>query len=242
MDTRYPVRINRYLALTGEATRRGADKLIEEKKVSLNGRIALLGDRVNKGDVVKVENSAPKEYLYLAYYKPRGIISHSPSGEEKSIEDVMRGKTKERVFPVGRLDKDSQGLIILTNDGRITERLLSPGKEHEKEYIVTVDKPVTERFLRHLERGVNIEGYDTKPAQAKEACERKFSIVITEGKKHQLRRMCAAEGYVVRDIKRIRIMNIELGSLQSGQFRAIKGSELKHLLSSLHMYRTYANR
>lgn len=233
MDISYPVRINRYLALTGVSTRRGADELIAQKKITVNGRIAVLGDMVQQDDTVKVKNTTSKEYIYLAYYKPRGVITHSPSEEEKGIEDVLRGQIKERVFPIGRLDKDSQGLIILTNDGRITEKLLSPGREHEKEYIVTVDKPLTGRFLRHLERGVEIEGYLTKPALAKEAGEQKFSIIITEGKKHQIRRMCAAEGYTVHDIKRVRIMNIELGSLQSGQFRTIKGEELKKFLATL---------
>jgi 23S rRNA pseudouridine2604 synthase len=232
-DISYPVRINRYLALMGEATRRGADKLIEEKKVSVNERTAILGDVVQRGDVVKVKNSATKEYLYLAYYKPQGIITHSPGEEEKGIEDILQGQIKERVFPIGRLDKDSHGLIILTNDGRITEKLLSPNREHEKEYVVTVDKPITSRFLKHLEMGVDIEGYATKPARTEEVSEQKFSIIITEGKKHQLRRMCAAEGYVVRDIKRVRIMNIELGTLQPGQFRALKGEELKKFLASL---------
>lgn len=233
MDIPYPVRINRYLALTGESTRRGADTLIEENKVSLNGRTAVLGDMVQKGDIIKIKNMISKEFVYLAYYKPQGIITHSPGEEEKGIEDVLRGQIKERVFPIGRLDKDSHGLIILTNDGRITEKLLSPQRAHEKEYIVTVDKPITGRFLKHLEHGVNIEGYDTKPATTKEVSDRKFSIIITEGKKHQLRRMCASEGYVVRDIKRIRIINIELGSLQAGQFRVIKGDELKKFLAAL---------
>lgn len=235
MDISYPVRINRYLALTSTATRRGADELIAQKKVTINGRIAVLGDVVQEGDTVKVKNTTPKEYVYLAYYKPRGIITHSPREEEKGIEDILRGKTKERVFPIGRLDKDSQGLIILTNDGRITEKLLSPEKEHEKEYVITVDKPVTPRFLKHLDRGIDIEGYRTKPARTCDLEGQKFSIIITEGKKHQIRRMCAAEGYTVRDIKRIRVTNIELGLLQSGQFRAIKGEELKKFLTSLHV-------
>ncbi len=229
----YPVRINRYLALMGEATRRGADTLIEERKVSINGRIAVLGDMVQKGDAVKIAHAAPRKYLYLAYHKPHGIITHSPEDGEKDIEDTLREKIDERVFPVGRLDKDSRGLIILTNDGRITEKLLSPDKEHEKEYVVAVDKPITERFLKHLKRGVNIEGYETKPAYAESAGERKFSIILTEGKKHQIRRMCAAEGYVVRDIKRVRVMNIAIGSLGPRQFRTIKGEELKTFLRAL---------
>lgn len=236
MDIPYPVRINRYLALAGIATRRGADVLIAEKQVSINGRTAVLGDMVQANDTVKVKPShAPKTCLYMAYYKPRGIITHSPAATEKSIEDLLRGRTEERIFPIGRLDKDSHGLIILTNDGRITGKLLSPEHEHEKEYIVTVDKPVTGRFLKHLETGVNIEGYLTKPAQAEKQGARKFSIIITEGKKHQLRRMCATEGYVVHDIKRTRIMNIELGSIKPGQFRTIKGEELKQFLSALNV-------
>lgn len=231
----YPIRINRYLARAGIATRRGADELIVQKHVTLNGHIAVLGDIVQKGDAVKVKNMAPKKYIYLAYYKPRGIITHSPGTGEKGVEDILQGRIPERVFPVGRLDKDSHGLIIITNDGRITERLLSPEREHEKEYIVTVDKPVTPRFLKRLERGVNIEGYMTKTARAQSVGERKFSIVITEGKKHQLRRMCAAEGYAVRDIQRIRIMNIRLGSLLPGTFRAITDGELNEFLASLHL-------
>jgi 23S rRNA pseudouridine2604 synthase len=233
VNTSFPVRINRHLASLGIATRRGADKLIKEKKVFLNGRVAVLGDMAQKDDVVKIKNADPKEYIYLAYYKPRGIITHSPQTGEKSIEDALRGQVLDRVFPIGRLDKDSHGLIMLTNDGRITEKLLSPEKEREKEYVVTVDKPITAKFLKRMEAGVNIEGYVTKPARAKKLSGQQFLIIITEGKKHQLRRMCAALGYAVRDILRTRIMNIKLGSLQSGQFRVITGKELKKFLVAL---------
>lgn len=229
----YPIRINRYLALTGVATRRGADELIAQKKVLINGHTVALGDMLQINDEVRVKNMALKEYVYLAYCKPRGIITHSPNENEKSIKDILHGQLKEQVFPIGRLDKDSHGLIILTNDGRITEKLLSPNREHEKEYIVTANKPITSKFLKHLECGVDIEGYTTKPAVAKKLGERKFSIIITEGKKHQLRRMCAAEGYVADDIKRVRITNIGLGSLQPGQFRVIKGDELKKFMGQL---------
>jgi len=235
LKTEYPIRINKYLALLGEATRRGADTLIEERKVTINGRLAKLGDLVNEKDTVVVKGGNSKKYIYYAYCKPRGVISHSPQNGERSIEDAIRGQIRQEVFPIGRLDKDSHGLIILTNDGRITEKLLSPKKEHEKEYVVTVDKQITGRFLRELERGVDIEGYRTKPARAKEAGMDKLNIVITEGKKHQLRRMCAALGYTVKDIKRIRIMNIALGALKPGQFREIKGKELETLFSLIGM-------
>ncbi len=229
----YPMRINKFLALRGDATRRGADALIEDRKVTINGRLAKLGDAVNEKDVVTIKGLDKKEYLYFAYYKPRGIITHSPQNGEKSIEDVIKGSIKAEVFPIGRLDKDSHGLIILTNDGRITQKLLSPEREHEKEYIVTLDKPITAKFLKLMERGVEIEGYMTKPAIAKENGFCKIDVIITEGKKHQLRRMCAALGYTVKDIKRIRIMNIKLGSLQAGTWRRLQGKELSDFLSLL---------
>ncbi|MCK9351551.1 MAG: pseudouridine synthase [Candidatus Paceibacterota bacterium] len=232
-ENEYPVRINKYLAARGETTRRGADILIEDKKVTINGRLAKLGDLVNEGDTVTVRGADKKEYLYYAYYKPRGMITHSPQNDEESIEDAIRGKIRGEVFPIGRLDKDSHGLIILTNDGRITEKLLSPERKHEKEYMVTVDKPVTARFIKDMERGVDIEGYRTKPARAKEAGNCKINIVITEGKKHQLRRMCAALGYTVKDIKRIRIMNITLGALNPRASRQLKGKELSEFLTLL---------
>ena len=227
------MRINKFLALRGDATRRGADALIEDRKVTINGRLAKLGDAVNEKDVVTIKGLDKKEYLYFAYYKPRGIITHSPQNGEKSIEDVIKGSIKAEVFPIGRLDKDSHGLIILTNDGRITKKLLSPEREHEKEYIVTLDKPITAKFLKLMERGVEIEGYMTKPAIAKENGFCKIDVIITEGKKHQLRRMCAALGYTVKDIKRIRIMNIKLGSLQAGTWRRLQGKELSDFLSLL---------
>lgn len=230
----FPLRINKFLALRGDSTRRGADILVDDNKVTINGRLARLGDQVNDGDIVIVKGANTKEYLYYVYYKPRGMITHSPQNDEESIEEAVRGKTKDDVFPIGRLDKDSHGLIILTNDGRITGKLLSPEREHEKEYIVTVDKPVTGRFLKQMEHGVDIEGYKTKPTHAKEAGNCKIDITITEGKKHQLRRMCAALGYTVKDIKRIRIMNIVLGSLNPRGLRQIKGEELEKFLFLLN--------
>jgi 23S rRNA pseudouridine2604 synthase len=229
----YPLRINKYLALRGDTTRRGADALIEEKKVTINGRLARLGDQVSEKDIVLVKGADTKKYVYFAYCKPRGVITHSPQNEEKSIADAIRGKIREEVFPVGRLDKDSHGLIILTNDGRITEKLLSPEREHEKEYIVTVDKPITGKFIRQMEHGVDIEGYKTKPARAKELGTFRAGVIISEGKKHQLRRMCAALGYTVRDIERVRIMNITQGSLRSGELRKLQGKELSDFLALL---------
>jgi len=229
----YPARINKYLAHNGFATRRGADELIELGKVTLNGRRAVFGDRVNEDDIVEVKNDKHVEHVYYAYNKPKGIITHSPGEDETSIEDNVRGRIREAVFPIGRLDKATRGLILLTDDGRITEKLLSPALAHEKEYFVKVDKPINSRFLKDIESGVLIEGYTTKPAVAKKLSEDRFALTITEGKKHQIRRMCAALGYVVKDIERVRIMNITLGSLRPGDFRKIEGVELNDLLVSL---------
>jgi len=233
MEDTYPMRINRYLALKGYATRRKADELVKANKVFLNGQRAVLGDLVHESDTVEVRGHEPlRERLYFAYHKPEGIVTHGPQGDERDIQQSIK---RTDIFPIGRLDKKSRGLIILTNDGRITGPLLDPDTEHEKEYLVTVDKRVTNQFLKHMGRGVNIEGYVTKPAQAKRESENVFSIILTEGKTHQIRRMCAALGYVVRDLKRVRILNIKLGSLKENQLRALKGRELNDFLQTLNL-------
>lgn len=230
----YPARINRYLAFKGLSTRRGADELIAKGLVTINGKVAKLGDKVVDTDTVVVSQKVLEKTAlgrrYIAYHKPRGV-STDPQGDSRSIRSelpALRG-----LFPLGRLDKDSHGLIILTNDGRLTERLLAPSRAHEKEYHVRIDKPVTDTFIRHLERGVMIEGYKTKPAKARRAGETIFNITLTEGKKHQIRRMCAAEGRKVLDLERIRIMNIKLGDLKEGAYREITGSELSALLKAI---------
>ena len=230
----YPIRINRYLALKGYATRRGADELIEKRWVSINGRMALLGDIVDKNDVVQVKKTEriKKDFTYLAYHKPVDIITHSPQKGEKAIADVL-GREVAGLFPVGRLDKDSSGLLILTNDGRITDRLLNPKYEHEKEYAVEVDKKITPHVLRLLERGVDIEGYHTKPSHAQFIADHKLRITLYEGKKHQIRRMLAALGLQVRSLKRMRIMNIELGKMKEGEVRKLTEEEQKQFLSAL---------
>ena len=231
----FPVRLNRYLAHKGFSTRRGADELITKGLVTINEKIAVLGDQVKSStDVVivspKVISKIEGSYRYLAYYKPRGISTDTQvEGESiKSSLPALRG-----LFPLGRLDKDSQGLIILTNDGRLTDRVLSPDRAHEKEYFVKVDKKITDTFIRHIERGILIETYKTKPAKARRAGDTIFYITLTEGKKHQIRRMCAAEGYNVLELTRQRIMNITLGNLKEGAYREIKGEELAELKNSI---------
>ena len=226
----YPLRINRYLALIGIATRRDADELIKKRRVTINGRPALLGDKIEKDDHVLV--NAPRQhqgtYTYIAYHKPIGIIT--PQRGEKNTRDIIADK---KLFPVGRLDSESSGLMILTNDGRITDRLLNPAHAHEKEYIVEIDKKLTPHILRILQQGVVIEGYRTKPSKTIFINDRKFRIILGEGKKHQIRRMTSALGLQVRSLNRVRIMNIELGKLKEGELREIQGEELIHFLKAL---------
>lgn len=230
-----PVRINKYLADQKIASRREADTLIEDKKVKINGKTAVLGQMVGAGDIVEVVG-ATKKLTYLAYYKGRGVITHSPAENEIDIATrLKKDYSITNVSSVGRLDKDSEGLIILTNDGRITGPLLSPEAGNEKEYEVTVDKPLSAAFKRFMEVGVEIEGYRTKVAKVtlSERNDKKFNLVITEGKKHQIRRMCAALGYQVQSLKRVRIMSIELGDIKPNQYRKLVAVELKQFLNDL---------
>lgn len=227
------MRINKYLADQGIASRREADALIASGKVLVNGKPALIGQQVAENDTVEMVGKTP-EKRYLAYYKGRGVITHSPEKDEKDILAQLKSMYGiTGVAPVGRLDKDSEGLIILSDDGRITGPLLDPASGHEKEYEVTVDKGITGQFLKRMEQGVDIEGYVTKPASAVKAAEKRLLLTITEGKKHQIRRMCAALGYQVQSLKRVRILNIELGKLKPNQFRQLKGAELNTFLSKL---------
>ncbi len=230
----FPARINRYLAHKGFSTRRGADDIVEKGLVTINGTVAKIGDKVVETDVVEVsENVLAKAALrhrYVAYHKPVGV-STDTQHDSRSIESelpALRG-----LYPLGRLDKDSHGLILLTNDGRLTERLLHPSREHEKEYLVRVDKRISDTFIRHLERGILIETYKTKPAKARRAGETIFYITLTEGKKHQIRRMCASEGYQVIELQRVRIMNIKLNDLKEGSYRDIAGEELLTFLKAI---------
>lgn len=230
----YPIRINKYLAYKGFVSRRKADDFIEKGNVHVNGKKAVLGQMIEEGDTVevgkKIENFI-ENYRYFAVHKPRGVVSHNPQKDERGVKDVM--DLPGDVTVLGRLDKDSEGLLIFTSDGRIVDRMLNPKYDHEKEYIVTVDKPITSSFLKKMEKGVDIEGYITKPAHAKIMGEKTFQLILTEGKKHQIRRMVTALGYEVRKLKRVRIMNIKLSNLKKGEKREIKGKERETLLNYL---------
>ncbi len=234
----YPARINKYMAAKKLASRREADRLVEAGSVLINGKKAKLGDKVNKGDKVELAQAAYKateaSRVYIAFNKPIGVVTHSPQEGEKAIEDVFKYE-KTKVYPLGRLDKESHGLILMTNDGRVTERLLSPEYDHEKEYVIKVNKPLTEGVLSRLSRGIKLEdGEITKRAEIlSEPFIKTLRLVITEGRRHQIRRMLAALGYDVEDLKRVRVMNIELGDLGSGAHREIKGTELKAFLKAL---------
>jgi 23S rRNA pseudouridine2604 synthase len=226
----FPIIINKYLALEGICSRKESDRLLKAGKIFINGRLAEPGQMVQEGD--KVEADAKTDFVYLAYNKPRGIITHSPQEGERSIADII--KVKDKVFPLGRLDKDSYGLIILTDDGRITDRLLNPDFAHEKEYEVAVARPITADFLKRMSSGVVLDdGYRTKRCRVKRLGERSFSIILTEGKKRQIRRMCQSLGQRVVELRRVRIMNIELSGLAAGRYRRIEGAELASFFKAL---------
>lgn len=226
-------RINKYLAEHNYATRKGADALIEAGKVFINGRLAVLGDKVYEGDNVEVDQKGSLEKrVYYAYNKPINVTTN-PEPETKDILQTTRFPTK--VFPIGRLDKDSTGLIIMTNDGRVTDRLLSPKYVHEKEYVIRLDTPFNDAFIEAMGAGVRFDGYVSKKCKVWRKNTDTFHIILTEGKKRQIRRMCEALHQNVRSLSRIRIMNIQLGKLKQGEFREIKAQELKDFLATLKL-------
>lgn len=227
----FPVRINRYLALQGIATRKAADALIAAGKVFINGVPAALGTKVTAEDVVEVKRSGKERtHRYIAYYKPRGIITHSPERGEKAIADIF---SEKGLFPVGRLDKASEGLIILTDDGRITERLLHPRFVHEKEYEVIVQEAVPAGIEAKLVAGIESEGELLRAKHVKKIGRSTLGIVLTEGKKHQIRRMLAALHLTVKELRRLRILNLRLGDLAPGEGRVLAGRELNTFLTEI---------
>ncbi len=220
-------RINKYLADNQYASRREADKLIKKGKVLINGKVAKLGDSVSEKDKVEVVGVEKSKKVYYAYYKPRGVVTvNAQYKNEKEIKDVT--KFPEKVYPIGRLDKDSEGLIIMTNDGRLTDLLLNPKHYHEKEYSVELDKSISHQQIGLLQKGVNIgnvgstKNYITKPTLVRRTGSKSFDIVLTEGKNRQIRRMCGALGLSVVKLKRFRILDINIGNLKPGQFKEIK--------------------
>jgi 23S rRNA pseudouridine2604 synthase len=227
------IRINKYLSEVGFCSRREADRLIQQSKVTINGKIAVLGDQVDDQDKIKV-NGRPinphRDFVYLALNKPVGITSTTDQSIKGNIVDFMN--YPKRIFHIGRLDKDSEGLILMTNDGDIVNQILRAENAHEKEYIVDVDKEITNEFLSKMASGVPILNKITQPCIVKKTAAKQFKIILTEGMNRQIRRMCDYFGYNVVKLKRTRIMNITL-NLPVGKYRELTDKELKTLFQLL---------
>ena len=226
-DLKDEIRLNKFISDSGICSRREADKLIEDGKVTINNSLAITGTKVKKGDKVKVDGkliSKDDELIYLALNKPVGITCTTEKKIKGNIVDFINHK--KRIFPIGRLDKDSQGLIFLTNDGDIVNKILRAGNNHEKEYLVTVDKPINDEFIKKMSNGVPILGAITKKCFIKKESKYVFRIILTQGLNRQIRRMCEYLGFRVTKLERIRIMNVSLENLKIGQWRYLTSSEL----------------
>lgn len=229
------MRINKFLSEAGITSRRGADKWIEAGRVVINGTTAELGSKVEDGDLVEVDGkpvSVEEQLVYLMLNKPVGITSTTERHVHGNVVDFVNHPL--RIFHIGRLDKDSDGLLLLTNDGDIVNEILREEHGHEKEYIVTVDRPITDQFIREMEQGVPILDTVTKPCKVRKLGSRKFNITLTQGLNRQIRRMCTALGYNVVSLRRMRIMNLTLGNLPVGQWRDLTDVELKGLFKELN--------
>ena len=225
------MRLNKYISETGLCSRREADARIEAGRVTINGVVATLGSQVAAGDVVCVDGKpvgGAERHVYIALNKPVGITSTIESHVAGNLLEVV--KYPQRIFPIGRLDKDSEGLLLLTNNGDIVNEILRSENEHEKEYLVTVDRPVTEIFLNGMASGVRILGTVTKPCKVRRVAAATFRIVLTQGLNRQIRRMCSFFGYKVQRLQRVRIINLELGDLKPGQWRQLQPDEVRGLL------------
>ena len=225
------MRLNKYISETGACSRREADKWIESGRVTCNGVAAALGTQVGDGDDVRIDGKPiqrRRKQIYIALNKPVGITCTTEAHIEGNIVDLI-GHV-ERIFPIGRLDKESEGLILLTNDGDIVNEILRSENNHEKEYLVTLDRPITDLSLRMLGDGVKIMGQLTKPCRVSRVDTVTFRMILTQGLNRQIRRMCSALGYKVRRLRRVRIMNIQLGSLAAGDWRDLTEPELAGLL------------
>jgi 23S rRNA pseudouridine2604 synthase len=225
------VRLNKYISETGVCSRREADKWIEAGRVTCNGQPAALGTRIVDGDEVRIDGEligAKKKQIYIALNKPVGITCTTEAHIEDNIIDLVG--YPERIFPIGRLDKDSEGLILLTNNGDIVNEILRSENNHEKEYIVTVDRAITDLSLKMMAGGVKIMGELTKPCKVVRVDQETFRMILTQGLNRQIRRMCSALGYKAQRLQRVRIMNIRLGTLGAGQWRHLTESELAGLL------------
>ena len=224
------IRLNKAISSTGFCSRRAADKLIDEGKVLLNGKVGTLGDKVIDTDEIIVDGKLlerTSKLVYIALNKPVGITCTTERQIKGNIIDFV--KHQERIFPIGRLDKPSEGLIFLTNDGDIVNKILRAGNNHEKEYAVMVDKPVTNDFIRQMSEGVPILGTVTKKCFVEKESDYVFRITLTQGLNRQIRRMCDYLGYKVYRLKRLRIMNVTLDGIAPGKWRDLTSEELKEI-------------
>ncbi len=229
------MRINKYISESGKTSRRGADKLITDGRVTINGKRVTLGSNVEPGDDVRVDGNPIRvvsNKVYIALNKPVGITSTTEKHIKGNIVDFINHPL--RIFHIGRLDKDSEGLILLTNDGDIVNEILRSEYRHEKEYIVTVNKPITPKFLKEMSEGVEILGTKTLPCQTFQLSKYDLKIILTQGLNRQIRRMCTELSYEVRQLQRIRIMNIHLGNLAPGQWRDLSKKERTQLFRELN--------
>jgi len=231
-------RLNKYISDSGFCSRREADRLIEQNRVTINGKKPELGTKVQPGDVVNVDGKPiakvadnKSDRIYIAYNKPVGIICITDTSIKDNIIDAIG--YKQRIFPIGRIDKPSEGLIFLTNDGDIVNKILRAENAHDKEYVVTVDKPITESFIKHMSKGVPILGTITDPCKVSKQSKTVFNIVLTQGLNRQIRRMCEYLGYEVVKLKRVRIMNVELDNLKPGQWRHLTQQEMQEINQSV---------
>jgi 23S rRNA pseudouridine2604 synthase len=230
------IRINRFFTEHGLCSRRSADRLIAEGRVSINGRRAAVGDRVNQDDVVMLDGQVVERrsrLIYLAYHKPVGVVCTTERHVKGNIIDAVG--YPERIFPIGRLDKDSSGLILLTNDGDIVNRILRAEFGHEREYLVTVDRTYDAGFLARLEHGVIVLGQETHPCRTMKVDEVTFRIILTEGRNRQIRRMCSALGYRVVRLIRLRMMHIEVDKLPVGRWRDLTVKERDELRAAIRL-------
>lgn len=228
------IRINKYLSEAGVCSRRAADQLIEEGKVTVNGNLATIGTKVSRLDQVKVEGvlvKPEKKMVLLAVNKPTGIVCTAEKREKNNIIDFMNYPI--RIYPIGRLDKESQGLLLMTNNGDLVNKIMRAGNVHEKEYIVTVNKDVTDEFLEGMRNGVPILDTVTRPCVVEKVGNRKIRMILTQGLNRQIRRMCEYFDYRVVALKRTRIMNIMLGDLKPGAYRFLTEKELADLMEAL---------
>jgi 23S rRNA pseudouridine2604 synthase len=233
----YPIRINKYLSQVGFCSRREADRLLQENKILINDKLPELGTKVNEGDVVKVNgtevNATQDEHVYLIFNKPKGIVCTTDAGVEKdNIVDYINYPT--RIYPIGRLDKMSEGLIFLTNDGSIVNKILRARHYHEKEYVVKVNKPLTNDFLNNMRSGVKILDTITRKCKVEKVNHNTFKMVLTQGLNRQIRRMCEALGYRVIALKRIRIMHIKL-DVPVGKYRKFTDEEFSILKNQIDL-------